>query len=521
MPRLLGRFALTATIAICLFFGFFYHYSSWKVPLIQPLASDGEKPAPVTGISGAPHPDSTHEALKASTKSFTYTEKFRSTASTPQAQPTTSASANTEHPLDLASIYQDDQQVHQTLHTSNYSNNSIALGYVKESLPTPVSVDATPTKGWYQDWRDAKATIRTKTLVVAKLSEEDTQWIDKHLSDMLMPNGPLHTAIYVVDNPEALLHTPVNKGHEAMAYLTYIIDAYDGLPDVSIFMHSHDATWHNNDLLNLSSAAIVRRLNPERVIREGYMNLRCHWEPGCPDWMHPDEPTWDSQKQEQVVIGEAWKELFPNEPVPHTLSSACCAQFAVSKDSIRETSLERWTEIREWLRTTSISDHDSGRVFEYFWPFLFVGKSQLCPHPRVCYCDGYGVCFENEKQYADYFDVQNGYKKLWDDIGAWRKEHEEWQNGTAAKGAEEPDPMIEVQLWNRILEVDAQLKKLKSTFVEQGRDTMQRAALLNKTWNDVGKDESVWIDLSMTPGEQEALKERRRKEKGKDVEQKG
>lgn len=236
--------------------------------------------------------------------------------------------------------------------------------------------------------------------------------------------------------------------------------------------------------------------------------------------MHPDEPVFDINKQEQVVIAQAWSELFPDEPVPHTLSSACCSQFAVSRDTIRETPIERWKEIREWLRRTSISDHDSGRVFEYFWGFIFAGKSQVCPHPRICYCDGYGVCFENERQYAEFFDVQNGYKKLWDDLIKWREQNELFQNGTA--GIEEPDRMQETQIWNRIMEVDAEMNAMKLVIMEQSRDAMQKAALLQKTWDQVGKDEGAWIDLSMAPGEQEALIERRRQQhNGREVKQRG
>lgn len=48
-------------------------------------------------------------------------------------------------------------------------------------------------------------------------------------------------AIYAVDQPdsERYLHTPKNKGKESMAYLTYLIDHYDNLTDVQVFVHSH------------------------------------------------------------------------------------------------------------------------------------------------------------------------------------------------------------------------------------------------------------------------------------------
>jgi hypothetical protein len=72
-----------------------------------------------------------------------------------------------------------------------------------------------------------------------------------------------------------------------MICLTYIIDFYSNLSDINISMHAHQDAWHNDELLDHDSVKIISRLSSERVQREGYMNLRCNWEPGCPSWMHP------------------------------------------------------------------------------------------------------------------------------------------------------------------------------------------------------------------------------------------
>lgn len=83
----------------------------------------------------------------------------------------------------------------------------------------------------------------TRALVIPRLASENTSWIQEELGDILYPNGPLQTAIYVVDDSHAELHPPKNKGHEVMVYLSYIIDHYDNLPDVAMFMHSHRYAW--------------------------------------------------------------------------------------------------------------------------------------------------------------------------------------------------------------------------------------------------------------------------------------
>ena len=46
-------------------------------------------------------------------------------------------------------------------------------------------------------------------------------------------------AIYSVDDKHALLWTAKNKGREANAYLTYLIENYDHLPDFMVFAHAH------------------------------------------------------------------------------------------------------------------------------------------------------------------------------------------------------------------------------------------------------------------------------------------
>lgn len=52
-----------------------------------------------------------------------------------------------------------------------------------------------------------------KELVVASLRDDDTSWLQKNLPDW-------KANIYVVNNKAAPLTVPVNKGREAMVYLT-------------------------------------------------------------------------------------------------------------------------------------------------------------------------------------------------------------------------------------------------------------------------------------------------------------
>ncbi|KKA23614.1 hypothetical protein T310_2360 [Rasamsonia emersonii CBS 393.64] len=254
----------------------------------------------------------------------------------------------------------------------------------------------------------------TRTLVVAKLQDDDTSWVDR----LVHEDPHLHGAVYTVDNSSAELTVPMNKGHEAMAYLTYIIDHYSSLSDITLFMHAHQTTWHNNDFLDSDSALMVRRLRSEHVVRSGYMNLRCHQQPGCPDHIHPvvgdgvnnvDDDLLNIP--EAAVIGSSWRQLFPDEPVPAVLSQPCCGQFAVSAERIRNIPLEHYVSYRDWLLGTELEDSLSGRVWEYLWQFLFTGQAEYCPEETFCYCEGYGVCFD-EDEYEQYFELRDEARRL-------------------------------------------------------------------------------------------------------------
>ncbi|KAE8367085.1 hypothetical protein BDV27DRAFT_124447 [Aspergillus caelatus] len=261
----------------------------------------------------------------------------------------------------------------------------------------------------------------TRTLVIAKLQEEDTLWVDSLVRD----DPYLTSAVYVVDNNTSAPFTvPLNKGHEVMVYLTYIIDHYYSLSDISIFMHAHQITWHNNDFLDSDSAKMVRRLRSQYILKNGYMNLRCHLEPGCPDHIHPyigKESDDILNVPEAAVIGMAWGQLFPGSPVPSVLSQPCCAQFAVSADQIRKISQKRYLEFRHWLLATELDDRLSGRVWEYIWHWLFTGQAEFCPVETTCYCEGYGICFD-PNEYRLYFQIRGEARKLEGEVGELESE---------------------------------------------------------------------------------------------------
>ncbi|KAL2802604.1 hypothetical protein BJX63DRAFT_425944 [Aspergillus granulosus] len=253
----------------------------------------------------------------------------------------------------------------------------------------------------------------TKVLVVPRTTYEDTSWMESEIPGW-------ETAVYVVDDPSAPLHPPKNKGHEVMIYLSYIIEHYDELPDIIAFMHSHQFAWHNDDLFQGNAADILQRLRPERVVREGYMNLRCGWGPGCPDWLHPGTLEEDESKQEEIMLARSWGEIFPDDPIPNVLAQPCCAQFAVSRERVHAIPLARFVFYRDWVLRTQLSDYISGRIWEYLWHVVFTGQNVVCHKEHVCFCDGYGICFGGEDEYNAFRNLDAERESLEDELKRWR-----------------------------------------------------------------------------------------------------
>jgi Protein of unknown function (DUF3431) len=238
----------------------------------------------------------------------------------------------------------------------------------------------------------------SKMLVVAAVHYNDTDWIRERLPNM-------QTVIYVAEDPSARLQPPKNKGNEVMIYLTYIIDHYDELCEITIFMHSHQFSWHNNPVLNFNAYEMLTRLNHDRVSQEGYMNLRCDWFPGCPDWIHPGHVQEEGMQNGEWQTGRVWNELFPLDDMPAILAQPCCGQFALSRARILAVPKTRFIFFRDWLLETDLPNCLSGRIWEYLWQYVFLGKTVYCPSQHTCYCDGYGICFENDQMLDEWMEL--------------------------------------------------------------------------------------------------------------------
>lgn len=317
------------------------------------------------------------------------------------------------------------------------------------------------------------APIYSRALVIARLAQDDVNWTKQHF----VGDPQLSIVDYVVDDPEAVFSIPSNKGNEAMPYLSYIIDRYDraiddehALPDISIFVHAHQYSWHNNDLLEGNAALMVARLSSEKVLRDGYFNMRCAHDPGCSVKLEPFRSSKDydfvARPQEPFLI-KAWQELFKGEEVPQALAQPCCSQFALSRERIRSIPLKRYVELRKWILDSDLESSITGRIFEYVWQYLWVGKHEHCLVEHLCYCEGFGVCFDGAQAYDGYFDMREEYYRVNDEL-----------TGIADESEANPDvdyrPKFD-RLANEVRRLKKQLITMNEEALIRGEDPSIRA----------------------------------------------
>ena len=86
----------------------------------------------------------------------------------------------------------------------------------------------------------------------------------------------------------------------------------------------------------------------------------------------------DSESWETGMPGTIASKKHRNEAMHLRghIASACCAQFAVSREQVRKRPIEDYIVLRDWLLRTEKNDAKSGRVFEFIWGYVF-GKDAV------------------------------------------------------------------------------------------------------------------------------------------------
>jgi len=266
-------------------------------------------------------------------------------------------------------------------------------------------------------------------LVVARMSKDDASWLDS-LSKKY--HVCIYTADAVTSKGSKQPQVPANRGHEAMTYLTFIIDNYASIPAAGVvFVHGDRFSWHN-DHPEYDNADLLTTLNvSEAIATQGYHNMRCDWSGGtCGGHVIPqgsmenmvqaEASPWELGPVADALLPGAFAQILGADPKDvheevllgrdDILRTQCCAQFAVSRESILQHTREEYVALRQWLLDDVAPNDDrvSGRILSFLWHVLFIRhelsmthhagielamlNKLACPYAGDCYCRLYGKC---------------------------------------------------------------------------------------------------------------------------------
>lgn len=282
------------------------------------------------------------------------------------------------------------------------------------------------------------ANISKPALVVARVTADgDPSWLD-------VLSESYHLCVYTADAPLDVrsnhVQVPANRGHEAMAYLTFLIDNYAHIPAAGVvFVHGSRFAWHN-DAPGYDNTPLLAALNVSAALAPwGYHNLRCDWSAStCPPSSASQGSLetsflsvllpWDARVVSDNSLPSALVALFGGDKFNSNegggqlqlgrttaIRSQCCAQFVVAQHNIWQHSREEYVALRQWLLDGSSSsrmqanvapseDGVAGRILSYIWHILFIQRDNLniidldrlnklaCPSAKECYCRLYGRC---------------------------------------------------------------------------------------------------------------------------------
>lgn len=303
------------------------------------------------------------------------------------------------------------------------------------------SITSLPIRGICPDLADSLK----PALVVARVEADgSTNWLSSpSIGDKY------HLCIYTADAPISAsnnLQLPANRGHEAMAYLTFIIDNYVSIPaSGAVFVHGSRFAWHN-DHPDYDNAALLSLLNVSAALApHGYHNLRCDWtastcsaaealpQGSLETKMRAVLEPWNMRAVSDQALPGALLAIFGDNTDlvsqlgrDDAIRSQCCAQFVVARNSIWRWEKEEYVALRQWLldgsagsrtagKTAAPSDDRvAGRILSYVWHILFIRERRIdsqeplsnigigvdlqrlntlaCPHAGECYCRLYGRC---------------------------------------------------------------------------------------------------------------------------------
>ncbi|KAF4554423.1 Hypothetical protein D9617_4g001770 [Elsinoe fawcettii] len=187
------------------------------------------------------------------------------------------------------------------------------------------------------------------SVVLYRRPGNDTAWVEKDFT---------WSKTWLYGSDEGQRQT--KKAVEASAYLSYIIENYESLPEATAFV---TPTRYFGIAPRFDTLNDLRNLNTSNIIARGSSALRCSnvidvnaWEDCHVDPRHLAEASNDSEgpKPEQIRLATihdqtAWFRFLSEGDNGMLHSLSCCPRFAVSAEALRQRTLKDYERQRDAL----------------------------------------------------------------------------------------------------------------------------------------------------------------------------
>jgi hypothetical protein len=230
-----------------------------------------------------------------------------------------------------------------------------------------------------------KKYLLMKVTVVVSHYEEDLSWtrrVDKSVFEVYVVSKTLSEVKgSTMDEDCKLLHSGVNRGFEASAYLEYIVREYDSLPEYLVFVHGHEYSWHHEgSIISVLDGLDVCRLRDEGVVYAN-INRACVKDfvvDGviCEGPFRGEFSTW--QRLRPLLFGcDVFLEEYEFPECPCNFRCRICAQFFVHRSQIQSRPKEVWCNLLKRiyeLAGVTFGDKAVACTMEFLWCALLTGE---------------------------------------------------------------------------------------------------------------------------------------------------
>ncbi|KAF2758539.1 hypothetical protein EJ05DRAFT_510453 [Pseudovirgaria hyperparasitica] len=235
---------------------------------------------------------------------------------------------------------------------------------------------------------------RMLVLMANKDEISNLEWIREALTGESL----LGSITYILDDDKSA--HPASYGKSSV-YLDYIINHYNSLREITLFMHAEQGAWQLDRLLNNSAQSVISLLDHHKVIEDGFVPLRCTLSPGCPTEgdIFPNKSDQYEDHPQDIVMNSVWKDFFGAQQPPKRLAEPAYGQYALSRERIQAIPKSQYEYLLKRLAASAFSEEELDNFWSHAWHYLWSGEETRCAAEDVCFCETYSICFKDTTEY--------------------------------------------------------------------------------------------------------------------------